>query len=112
MAEAMLQLGAYQFAVSAAAYQDLTRRAEYRWAAQERVGATDALQFTGFTRGLSAAGSQGSLGSMLKLPPRYITDLAIQNPLSGSMFSPTHGKLPFTTEPVVMLPAYVRRSFV
>ena len=48
MAEAMLQLGVYQFAVSAAAYQDLTRRAEYRWAAQERVGATDALQFTGF----------------------------------------------------------------
>lgn len=44
----MMQLGFFQFAVSTAAYQELSRAAEYRWAAQERIGASDALQFTGF----------------------------------------------------------------
>ena len=48
MADVMLQLGFYQFSVDSAAYQELSRSAEYRWAAQERIGATDALQFTGF----------------------------------------------------------------
>lgn len=43
----MLQLGAYQFSVSTAAYQELSRGAEYRWAEQQRVGTNDALQFTG-----------------------------------------------------------------
>ena len=47
MPDVMLQLGAYQFSVDTAAYQDLTRSAEYRWASQERVGAIEALQFTG-----------------------------------------------------------------
>ena len=42
-----MQLGPYQFSIDNAAYQNLTRSAEYRWAAQERVGAADALQFTG-----------------------------------------------------------------
>ncbi|WHQ83905.1 phage tail protein [Tritonibacter mobilis] len=48
MADTMMQLGAYQFSVDNAAYQSLERSTEYRWAAQERVGAHDALQFTGF----------------------------------------------------------------
>jgi len=48
MADVMLQLGGYQFSVDSAAYQQLSRDAEYRWAAQERVGAPDALQFTGY----------------------------------------------------------------
>jgi phage tail protein len=43
----MMQLGFYQFSISSAAYQELSRGSEYRWAAQERVGASDALQFTG-----------------------------------------------------------------
>lgn len=43
----MLQLGFYQFSVSTAAYQELRREAEYRWAGQQRVGTNDALQFTG-----------------------------------------------------------------
>ncbi len=47
MADVMLQLGAYQFSVNSAAYQELSRSAEYRWSAQQRVGEVDALQFTG-----------------------------------------------------------------
>lgn len=48
MAETMLQLGPYRFSLDTAAYQDLSRAVEYRWAAQSRVGTFDALQFTGF----------------------------------------------------------------
>lgn len=45
---AMLQLGPFQFSVDTAAYQALRREVQYRWAAQPRVGAHDALQFTGY----------------------------------------------------------------
>jgi len=48
MADRMMQLGFFQFSIDTAAYQELTRSAEYRWAAQSRVGAVDALQFTGY----------------------------------------------------------------
>lgn len=48
MAGTMMQLGAYQFSIDTAAYQELQRSTQYRWAAQARVGAADALQFTGF----------------------------------------------------------------
>ncbi len=48
MAGTMLQLGSYQFSIDSAAYQSLNRSTAYRWAAQERIGAADALQFTGF----------------------------------------------------------------
>lgn len=44
----MMQLGLFQFSISTAAYQELRRSAEYRWAAQQRVGVSDALQFTGY----------------------------------------------------------------
>lgn len=43
----MLQLGEFQFSVSTAAYQTLSRSTEYKWKAQERVGAADALQYLG-----------------------------------------------------------------
>lgn len=43
----MMQLGAYQFSISTAAYKELRRRTEYRWASQDRFGKMPALQFTG-----------------------------------------------------------------
>lgn len=44
----MLQLGPYQFSISSAAYQSLRRDVTFRWSEQRRVGAHDALQFTGY----------------------------------------------------------------
>lgn len=43
----MLQLGSFQFSITTAAYQELRRRTEYRWASQDRFGKMPALQFTG-----------------------------------------------------------------
>lgn len=43
----MMQLGAFQFSISTAAYKELRRRTEYRWASQDRFGKMPALQFTG-----------------------------------------------------------------
>lgn len=43
----MMQLGRYQFGISTAAYQELTRRSEWRWPAQERFGRKPQLQYTG-----------------------------------------------------------------
>lgn len=43
----MMQLGAYRFSISTAAYQELTRRSEYRWASQDRFGKQPNLQYTG-----------------------------------------------------------------
>ncbi|MBL0492682.1 phage tail protein [Aeromonas veronii] len=43
----MMQLGAFQFSISTAAYQELTRRSEYRWASQDRFGKQPNLQYTG-----------------------------------------------------------------
>lgn len=43
----MMQLGSFQFGISTAAYQELTRSTEYRWAKQDRFGQNPALQFTG-----------------------------------------------------------------
>ena len=45
--EILMQLGDYQFSAAAAAYDRLTRAAEYRWAAQDRIGAAPALQWVG-----------------------------------------------------------------
>lgn len=42
-----MQLGRYQFRISTAAYDEFNRSTEYKWAAQERVGQHDALQYTG-----------------------------------------------------------------
>ena len=43
----MMQLGSFQFSITTAAYQELRRRTEYRWASQDRFGKMPALQFTG-----------------------------------------------------------------
>lgn len=45
--EHMMALGKYRFSVSTAAYRELTRSAEYRWAAQERLGRLPARQYLG-----------------------------------------------------------------
>lgn len=43
----MLRLGSFSFSINTAAYSELKRASEYKWAAQERFGQQDALQFTG-----------------------------------------------------------------
>lgn len=43
----MMQLGAFQFGVATAAYQELTRSTAWRWPTQERFGQRPVLQFTG-----------------------------------------------------------------
>ena len=43
----MMQLGSFQFGVKTAAYQELNRKNEYRWASQDRFGLRPTLQFTG-----------------------------------------------------------------
>lgn len=45
--QVMMQFGLLQFSLATAAYQSLLRSSEYRWARIPRVGAADALQFTG-----------------------------------------------------------------
>ena len=45
--EHMMALGEYRFSVSTAAYRELTRSNEYRWAAQERLGRLPARQYLG-----------------------------------------------------------------
>lgn len=47
MADVLLKLGGYSFSVTTAAFQELNRKREWRWPAQERIGTLDALQFTG-----------------------------------------------------------------
>lgn len=43
----LMKLGDYQFSIDSAAYQRLSRRSEYRWAAQSRIGRPPAQQFMG-----------------------------------------------------------------
>jgi len=47
MANVMLKLGEFTFGVDTAAYQQLSRVSEYRWASQERIGQGPALQPVG-----------------------------------------------------------------
>jgi len=47
MASVMMGLGAFRFAIDTAAYQTLTRKDEYRWESQERIGRHPAMQFIG-----------------------------------------------------------------
>lgn len=42
-----MRLGPLKFSIDGAAYQQLSRAVSYRWARQERIGANDAMQFTG-----------------------------------------------------------------
>lgn len=43
----LLMLGDFEFSLGTAAYQEFRRTAEYRWAAQDRVGRGPALQWVG-----------------------------------------------------------------
>lgn len=43
----MMQLGSFQFGIATAAYLELSRSTEYRWAPQKRFGQLDARQFVG-----------------------------------------------------------------
>lgn len=47
MSFVMMQLGSFQFSVSTAAYQELSRSTEYRWADQETFGTLPVSQYTG-----------------------------------------------------------------
>lgn len=85
MTGTMLQLGSYQFSIDNAAYQTLQRSTEYRWAAQERIGAADALQFTGFgsdtitLQGVIYPHFRGGLGQVDKM--RLTASLGFPLPL-------------------------------
>jgi uncharacterized protein len=46
-APVMLMLGGFKFSLNTAVFQEMQRSTAWRWAAQERVGQYDALQFTG-----------------------------------------------------------------
>lgn len=46
-APVMMQLGSFQFSITTAAYQELSRRTAYRWAQQDLYGRLPGLQFTG-----------------------------------------------------------------
>lgn len=69
----MMQLGAFQFSIDTAAYQELTRRSEYRWASQDRFGQEPNLQFTGpATETISLSGIiypdyKGGSGQLIKM---------------------------------------------
>ena len=43
----LMKLGNFTFAISTAAYGELARTAEYRWARQDRIGRAPARQFIG-----------------------------------------------------------------
>lgn len=43
----LMKLGDFTFSIKSAAYQSLSRRTEYRWRSQPRVGRLPAKQFTG-----------------------------------------------------------------
>ena len=47
MSDVMMALGVYRFALDTAAYQALERRASYRWASVDRIGAAPARQYVG-----------------------------------------------------------------
>ena len=46
-AEHMMALGEYRFSLSTAAYQEFAHSAEYRWAAQDRIGRPPGRQYVG-----------------------------------------------------------------
>lgn len=47
MATVMLSLGGYKFNIAAAAYDELVKTWQWKWAGQARIGTFDALQYTG-----------------------------------------------------------------
>lgn len=83
----MIQGGAVPFGLSTAAYQELERSNEWRWARQERIGANDAMQYVGpgeETISLSGAvypGQLGDAGTLGRL--RLQASLGLPLPLIG-----------------------------
>lgn len=47
-APVLLSLGGFKFSLNTAAFTERRRKTGYRWAAQERIGGHDTLQFTGW----------------------------------------------------------------
>jgi phage protein U len=70
MLEVMMGLGSYRFSLATAAYDQLVRSAEWRWPAQEVIGAIPVRQYTG--RGETTISLSGMLyphyKGMLGLP--------------------------------------------
>ena len=72
-ANIMLALGDYRFSIEAAAYQELVRATEYRWAASARIGRRPARQFVGIgedtieLRGTVYPHYRGGLGQLAAL---------------------------------------------
>lgn len=70
MSSVMMRLGLYKFSLGTAAYQELSRSTNYRWARQERINTNDALQMTGLgpetiqLRGAVFAAFKGGLGQL------------------------------------------------
>jgi phage protein U len=85
MSGKMMQLGGYQFSIDNAAYQRFFRSSESRWAAIERVGKNDALQFTGLgadtisLQGVIYPHFRGGLGQVDKM--RRTAEVGIPLPL-------------------------------
>lgn len=59
MSDVMMKLGGFAFTVATAAYRSLQRSTQWRWAAQERIGQHDALQFVG--RGTDTISLNGTI---------------------------------------------------
>lgn len=72
----MLRLGSFKFSLDTAAYQELTRTTNYRWARQERIGTNDALQFTGL--GPEAVDLRGVIFPLFRGSDRQIARLRSQ----------------------------------
>ncbi len=59
MPEMMMQLGTFQFSLDRAAYQELRRNVEYRWAQMQRINHRPSLQFVGV--GLESIDLRGTI---------------------------------------------------
>lgn len=76
MSRVMMRLGLFKFSLGTAAYQELGRTAAYRWARQERIGAHDALQFTGI--GPETVDLRGAIFPEFRGSEREVAKLRLQ----------------------------------
>lgn len=70
MAGVMMALGIFRFSIDTAPYENLRRRAQYRWARQNRAGRKPAVQFLGAdleTVELSGVMYPGYSGGLLQM---------------------------------------------
>jgi len=89
----MMALGVFRFSLPTAAYQQLQRTTEYKWAEHERAGASPLLQFTGEAsdtitlNGTIYPGFRGGTGQIAQL--RLMAGLGLPLPLisgTGNFF--------------------------